>query len=278
MATEHCPASIASAALVIAWKLVAQARLTLNAWTSLGIPAPRTISRAMFGASTLGTTCPKTTSSTSARVELCAREELAHHEDRRGRARSCRGTRSAGSRERRPQAARRWRCARVLREASAACPLAFAPAPSQSPRGRCRDPSCSSRAIASLSPIRRPLFRQTGVLQMTQGVNRPLPQDSRSCAKPRTSAKGSRARCRISLEALASDSKKSAVEDDCIALIDAEVADKGGLDRAGDQGRLQDRPGHQAGLRASGRDRPPPRVRARARPAVPGGQVGRPAA
>ena len=30
-------------------------------------------------------------------------------------------------------------------------------------------------------------------------------------------------------EALTSDSKKSAVADDCIALIDAEVADKGGL-------------------------------------------------
>src|SRR4051794_32161354 len=30
-------------------------------------------------------------------------------------------------------------------------------------------------------------------------------------------------------EALASESKKSAVEDDCIALIDAEVADKGGF-------------------------------------------------
>jgi hypothetical protein len=31
------------------------------------------------------------------------------------------------------------------------------------------------------------------------------------------------------VEALASESKKSAVEDDCLALIDAEVADKGGL-------------------------------------------------
>jgi hypothetical protein len=31
------------------------------------------------------------------------------------------------------------------------------------------------------------------------------------------------------VEALASGSKKSAVEDDCVALIDAEVADKGGL-------------------------------------------------
>jgi len=30
-------------------------------------------------------------------------------------------------------------------------------------------------------------------------------------------------------EALVSESKKSAVEDDCIALIDAEVADKGGF-------------------------------------------------
>jgi hypothetical protein len=30
-------------------------------------------------------------------------------------------------------------------------------------------------------------------------------------------------------EALVSESKKSAVEDDCVALIDAEVADKGGL-------------------------------------------------
>jgi hypothetical protein len=30
-------------------------------------------------------------------------------------------------------------------------------------------------------------------------------------------------------EALTSDSKKAAVEEDCIALIDAEVADKGGL-------------------------------------------------
>ena len=31
------------------------------------------------------------------------------------------------------------------------------------------------------------------------------------------------------LESLASDSKKSAVADDCLALIDSEVADKGGL-------------------------------------------------
>jgi len=31
------------------------------------------------------------------------------------------------------------------------------------------------------------------------------------------------------LESLASDSKKSAVTDDCLALIDSEVADKGGL-------------------------------------------------
>ena len=67
-----------------------------------------------------------------------------------------------------------------------------------------------------------------GVLQMTHGVNRPLPQDSRSCAKPRTSERTARTMPNLT-EALASESKKSAVEDDCIALIDAEVADKGGF-------------------------------------------------
>jgi hypothetical protein len=65
IATACCPASSDSAALVIAWNDVAHARLTLKASMVFGIPVPSTISRAMFGALTDGTTCPKTTRPTS---------------------------------------------------------------------------------------------------------------------------------------------------------------------------------------------------------------------
>ena len=60
IAAVDCPARIDSAALVSAWKLVAQARLTLNASMFLGRPVPSTTSRAMLGAETLGTTWPYT--------------------------------------------------------------------------------------------------------------------------------------------------------------------------------------------------------------------------
>ena len=56
MATACCPASRDSAALVMAWNEVAQARLTLNASMVFGIAVPSTISRAMFGALIDGTT------------------------------------------------------------------------------------------------------------------------------------------------------------------------------------------------------------------------------
>src|SRR5450432_3583488 len=48
------------------------------------------------------------------------------------------------------------------------------------------------------------------------------------CAKPRV-RKGPPDTMPNLTEALTSDSKKSAVTDDCLALIDAEVSDKGGL-------------------------------------------------
>ncbi len=58
IATSCCPASIASAALVAAWNEVAHARMTVNASTDRGSPAPSTISRATFGAVGVGTACP----------------------------------------------------------------------------------------------------------------------------------------------------------------------------------------------------------------------------
>ena len=49
---------MASAALVMAWNEVAQARETLKASMSLGRPERSTTSRAMFSQSSVGTTWP----------------------------------------------------------------------------------------------------------------------------------------------------------------------------------------------------------------------------
>ena len=57
-------------------------------------------------------------------------------------------------------------------------------------------------------------------------------------------------------EALTAESKKSAVVDDCIAPHRRGGGRQGGPDGPGHQGRLQDGAGHQAGVRAPGRDRP----------------------
>jgi len=59
------PSAIWSAASVIAWLALAQARLTENACTPLGSIGSSETSRAMFGATTFGTTVPYTTPSTS---------------------------------------------------------------------------------------------------------------------------------------------------------------------------------------------------------------------
>ncbi len=56
IATWWCPAVMACAASVSAWIDVAQARDTLKASTSLGMPEPSTTSRAMFSQSSVGTT------------------------------------------------------------------------------------------------------------------------------------------------------------------------------------------------------------------------------
>ena len=50
IATSALPSRIVSAALVIDWMEVAQARDTEKASISFGSPVPSTISRAMFGA------------------------------------------------------------------------------------------------------------------------------------------------------------------------------------------------------------------------------------
>ena len=54
------PSAMASAALVIACRLVAQARTTEYASTFFGSPAASPTSRAMFGSWTEGMTVPKT--------------------------------------------------------------------------------------------------------------------------------------------------------------------------------------------------------------------------
>ena len=60
MARSISPSAIASAALVIACRLVAQARTTEYASMFLGSPEASPTSRAMFGSCTEGMTVPKT--------------------------------------------------------------------------------------------------------------------------------------------------------------------------------------------------------------------------
>jgi len=58
MMTSAWPRAIWSAASVMAWLAEAHARLTVNDWTPLGSIGRSDTSRAMFGASTEGTTVP----------------------------------------------------------------------------------------------------------------------------------------------------------------------------------------------------------------------------
>ena len=113
---------------MIAWFADAQARLTVYAWQPFGSIGISETSRAMFGASTDGTTVPKTSASTSSPSRLGALNQLGDAplaELDRGRALEHRARRANGVRTpatiatRRPGRTECWACGERLTASTA---------------------------------------------------------------------------------------------------------------------------------------------------------------
>ena len=176
------------------------------------------------------------------RIELGPRQELADDEAARDRARSC--SRYDASRAGRTASAGRGR-SRCARASGRPFACAVVPLPLAAGAAPALDVGAAETLLVlrghPICPLRLvDAFVLVSARPADRGVLDSCPPNDAGC-QPAPSAgfveavlsrglrKGPRARCRISPKPSSPKSKKSAVEDDCVALIDAEVADKGGL-------------------------------------------------